>query len=256
MIIHLLRDSAALGELAARHVEVAMLETRDQVLGVATGSTPESTYAALSRRAARGTFRTDRLCVFALDEYIGLPRDHPQCYRKVLERSLSEPLGIEPSRIHVPTDDGGSRSASAAKFEEAIVEAGGVHVQILGIGRNGHIGFNEPGSDFHSTTRVVKLAESTRRANSRFFGSIEDVPPRAMSQGLATIMRSRRLMLMAVGAEKAEPIARALAGAVSPALPASVLQRHARLTVYLDRAAATRLDLDAIRSIATVHDWS
>ncbi|WP_448808864.1 glucosamine-6-phosphate deaminase [Agromyces bauzanensis] len=255
MIIHILPDTDRLGELAARHVEVALLGVPHPVIGVATGSSPEPVYAALAARARAGTFRVDRLRAFALDEYVGLPEDHPERYRNVLLRAFADPLGVPAERVRVPDGGGGDPSAAATEYERAIRLAGGIDLQLLGIGRNGHIGFNEPGSDFRSLTRVVVLEESTRTANARFFTGIDEVPRHSISQGLGTIMQSRAAVLIASGAEKAAAVAGALTGAVSTDLPASVLQRHPRLSVYLDGDAAGLLDLRFLESIAVVHDW-
>ncbi|WP_136706177.1 glucosamine-6-phosphate deaminase [Agromyces sp. H66] len=255
MIIHILPDADRLGALAARHIEVALLGVADPVLGVATGSSPEPVYEALTARATAGTFRVERLRAFALDEYVGLPEDHPERYRNVLLRAFADPLGVPADRVAVPGGAGADPSAAAAEYERAIQRAGGIDLQLLGIGRNGHIGFNEPGSDFRSATRVVELAPSTRAANARFFADIDEVPRHSISQGLGTIMRARAAVLIASGAEKAAAVAEALTGPVSTELPASVLQRHPRLSVYLDGDAAGLLDLSFLGSISVVHDW-
>jgi len=255
MIIHILQDADRLGELAARHIEVALLGVSSPVLGVATGSSPEPVYAALAARANAGTFRVDGLRAFALDEYVGLPDDHDERYRNVLLRAFANPLGIDGDRVHVPDGGGEDAPLAAARYEQAIQLAGGIDLQLLGIGRNGHIGFNEPGSDFRSLTRVVELTESTRVANARFFARAEEVPRQSISQGLATIMRSRAVVLIATGAEKADAVRAALTGPVTTDMPASVLQRHPRVSIYLDGAAAASLDLQLLESIAVVHDW-
>ncbi|RXZ48701.1 glucosamine-6-phosphate deaminase [Agromyces fucosus] len=255
MIIHILPGAERLGALAARHIEVALLGVRRPVLGVATGSSPEPVYAALADRASAGTFRVDSLRAFALDEYVGLPDDHAERYRNVLLRAFADPLGIDDRSVHVPDGGDADPSAAAEAYERAIHLAGGIDLQLLGIGRNGHIGFNEPGSDFRSLTRVVELADSTRVANARFFADRDEVPRHSISQGLATIMRARAALLIATGAAKAEAVRAALTGPVTTDLPASVLQRHPALSVYLDGEAASALDLHLLESIAVVHDW-
>lgn len=255
MIIHILPDLEQLGELAARHIEGRLLATSSPVLGVATGSSPQPVYRALARRARRGTFRVDRLHAFALDEYVGLPAGHPEGYRQVLESDFAVPVGLPRGHLHVPDGGAGDPAEAAAGYEDAIRLAGGIDLQILGIGRNGHIGFNEPGSDFRSSTRVVELDESTREANARFFASSDEVPVRSISQGLGTIMRSRAAVLIATGDAKASPLAAALCGPISRDMPASILQRHPSLTVYLDSTASGHLDLTVLPSIAVVHDW-
>lgn len=255
MIVHVLPDRDAVGALAARLIETELLDVTTPVLGVATGSTPEPVYEHLRRRRARGTFRTGRLSAFALDEYVGLPAGHPESYRSVLEHAFAEPLGVPAERLHVPDGTASDPVAAAADHERAILLAGGIDVQILGIGRNGHIGFNEPGSDFRSLTRPVALTASTRSANARFFDDEAQVPATAVSQGLATIMRARSIALVATGIDKAAAIRAALTGAIDPDMPASVLQRHPRLRVYLDGAAAGELDLALLGTFAVVQDW-
>ena len=152
---------------------------------------------------------------FALDEYIGLEPGHPESYRAVITREVVDPLGLTPSLVRVPGDDGGPIEHAGESYERAIVEAGGVDLQVLGIGRTGHIGFNEPGSSLSSLTRVKTLTESTRADNARFFESIDDVPRHCLTQGLGTILRARKLVLLAFGESKAEAIAGAVEGAVS-----------------------------------------
>lgn len=255
MIVHVLPDPDAVGSLAARLIEAELLDIAAPVLGVATGSTPEPVYAHLTRRRERGTFRTDRLRAFALDEYVGLAAGHAESYRSVLERGFAAPLGVPAERLHVPSWEADDPAAASDAYEREILLAGGIDLQVLGIGRNGHIGFNEPGSDFRSLTRVVPLTESTRAANARFFEEPADVPTLSISQGLATIMRARAIALIATGADKADAIRAALTGPVDTGMPASILQRHPRLRVFLDGAAASRLDLTLLATFAVVHDW-
>ncbi len=218
----------------------ALIRTRpDAVLGVATGSTPLPVYSALRERL--DGIPVDRVRAFALDEYVGLPVEHPESYRSVITREFVEPLGLDPARVQVP-DGALDRLATAGdRYEAMLNEAGGVDLQILGIGANGHIGFNEPGSAFTSRTRVVDLAEQTILDNARFFPSVDDVPRRAVTQGIATILDARELALLAFGAHKADAVARAVEGPVTEAMPASVLQRHPAATLVIDEAAAARL---------------
>jgi len=218
----------------------ALIRTRpDAVLGVATGSTPLPVYSALRERL--DGIPVDRVRAFALDEYVGLPVEHPESYRSVITREFVEPLGLDPARVQVP-DGALDRLATAGdRYEAMLNEAGGVDLQILGIGANGHIGFNEPGSAFASRTRVVDLAEQTILDNARFFPSVDDVPRRAVTQGIATILDARELALLAFGAHKADAVARAVEGPVTEAMPASVLQRHPAATLVIDEAAAAGL---------------
>jgi glucosamine-6-phosphate deaminase len=209
------------------------------VLGIATGSTPLAVYEALS--ATRGDRDLSGLTAFALDEYVGLGPDHPQSYRQTLLRDFAAPLGLDPRQVVVP--DGGPEHLSGAgeAFEASIAEAGGIDLQLLGIGTDGHVGFNEPGSSLASRTRVKTLAEPTRRDNARFFDAIGDVPIHCVTQGLGTVREARHLVLLAFGAAKADAVAAAVEGPVSASAPGSIIQLHPRVTVVLDAAAAARL---------------
>jgi glucosamine-6-phosphate deaminase len=225
------------GSIAADAVAELVAEKPDAVLGLATGSTPLSTWRAL---AARG-LDLSRVRGFALDEYVGLPAGHPESYRSVITREAVEPLGLTPSLVRVPADDGGPVSGAGERYESDIRAAGGIDLQILGIGRTGHIGFNEPGSSLASLTRVKTLTEQTRLDNARFFPSVDDVPTHCITQGLGTILRAGHLVLLAFGEAKADAVAAALEGPVSASTPGSVVQLHPRVTVVVDEAAAAGL---------------
>ncbi|MGV8885952.1 MAG: glucosamine-6-phosphate deaminase [Microbacteriaceae bacterium] len=230
-------DSAAhAGDIAAAEIAALVNSTPDAVLGLATGSTPLSTWSALAARSLDLT----RVRGFALDEYVGLPAGHPESYRAVITREVVQPLGLTPSLVRVPGDDGPARGAGE-RYERDIVAAGGIDLQVLGIGRTGHIGFNEPGSSLASLTRVKTLTEHTRIDNARFFESIADVPTHCITQGLGTILRARHLVLLAFGAAKASVVAAALEGPVTASTPGSVVQLHPRVTVILDEDAASQL---------------
>jgi glucosamine-6-phosphate deaminase len=230
-------DECAGGRLAATRIARLVAAKADAVLGLATGASPLSTWSALAER------RLDLSQVrgFALDEYVGLPPDHPESYRSVLLRSVVRPLGLSPSLVHVPGDDGGDIATAGDRYEAAIRAAGGVDLQVLGIGRTGHIGFNEPGSSLASLTRVKTLTEQTRRDNARFFASLDEVPRHCLTQGLGTILRARELLLLAWGEAKAEALAAAVEGPLTAALPGSAIQLHPEVTVIVDEAAAARL---------------
>lgn len=232
----IVESADAAGEVAADAIEHLVRRNPAAVLGLATGSTPLTTWRAL---ASRG-LDLSRVRGFALDEYVGLPPGHPESYRSVITREVVEPLGLTPSLVRVPADSGPIETAGA-DYEAAIEEAGGVDLQILGIGRTGHIGFNEPGSSFASLTRVKTLTEQTRRDNARFFASPEDVPQHCITQGLGTILRARHLVLLAFGESKAEALAGAVEGPLTASLPGSAVQLHPRVTVIVDEAAASRL---------------
>ncbi|MCJ1708780.1 glucosamine-6-phosphate deaminase [Microbacterium sp. VKM Ac-2923] len=221
-------DADAIGDVAA---DVVAMIAPDGVLGVATGSSPLALYAALIRRRAEG-LATEGLRLFALDEYVGLDASDPRSYAAYVRSVIARPLGIPAENVRVPR---GSTGADGAAYERAIAAEGGVDVQIVGIGRNGHIGFNEPGSDAETRTRVVELDESTRRANAEHFdGDLSRVPTHAMTQGVATILSARRIVLVASGAAKAAALRAALTGPITPDNPASFLQRHPDVTVVAD----------------------
>lgn len=232
----IVESAEAAGEVAADEIEKLVRANPRAVLGLATGSTPLTTWRAL---AARG-LDLSQVRGFALDEYVGLPAGHPESYRSVITREVVEPLGLTPSLVRVPADDGPIETAGA-DYEAAITAAGGVDLQILGIGRTGHIGFNEPGSSFASLTRVKTLTEQTRLDNARFFDSLDDVPKHCITQGLGTIMRARHLVLLAFGSGKASALARAVEGPVTASLPGSAIQLHQRVTVIVDEEAAAEL---------------
>lgn len=232
-------DAAEAGAIVADEI-VRLIRLHPQtVLGLATGSTPLPVYEALRPRLAG--VDVSRVRGFALDEYVGIAPGHPQSYRAVIDREVVEPLGLDRARIHVPdgSPDGIERAGDA--YEEAIRAAGGVRLQLLGIGTDGHIGFNEPGSSFASLTRVKTLTEQTRRDNARFFDTIDDVPRHCITQGLGTILRADHLVLLAFGEGKAEAVAGAVEGPLTASLPASAIQLHPHATVVVDEAAASRL---------------
>lgn len=225
---------------AAADLLVSAVRAGATAIGVATGSSPSGTYAELGRRVAAGEVSLAGCDAYLLDEYVGLPRDHPQSYRCVIRRDLVQRVDLEETRVHGPDGTATDLDAEAARYEDEVVGAR-IAVQVLGIGANGHLGFNEPGSALDSVTRVVELTERTRADNARFFDSPDDVPHRVLTQGLGTILRAERLVLVALGERKAEALAAALAGPVTPACPASVVQRHPDVHVLADPAAASLL---------------
>ncbi|WP_167102584.1 glucosamine-6-phosphate deaminase [Mycobacterium sp. DL592] len=211
-------------------------------LGVATGGTPMRLYDELARRSRAGEIDLSSAVVVALDEYVGLGSADPHSYAAYVRERIAEPLGIAAENVVVPQGDSPDPATAAAEFDARIAAVGGVDVQIAGIGANGHLGFNEPGSPLASTTRVVALSEQTRSDNARFFGGrVEEVPRHAITQGLATICRARGILLLASGRAKAQPLVAALLGPVDAAVPASVLQSHRDVTVIADHAAAAML---------------
>ena len=237
----IVENSEGAGALVATEI-LELIERRpDAVLGLATGSTPLPVYQAL--RSTLAGRDVSRVRGFALDEYVGIDPTHPESYRSVITREVVEPLGLDPERIHVPNGAQATIQHAGDDYEAAIEAAGGVDLQILGIGTDGHIGFNEPGSSFASRTRVKTLTEQTREDNARFFDSIDDVPMHCITQGLGTILKARHLVLLAFGEGKAEAVAAAVEGPLTALLPGSAIQLHPHATIVVDEAAASRLAL-------------
>lgn len=227
------------GALVADEIVRLVSARPDAVLGLATGSTPLPVYEALRPRLAG--VDVSRVRGFALDEYVGIDPRHPESYRSVITREVVEPLGLNPDLIQTPNGALATIEHAGDDYEAAIAAAGGVDLQILGIGTSGHIGFNEPGSSFASRTRVKTLIEQTRADNARFFDSIDDVPMHCITQGLGTILAARHLFLLAFGEGKAAAVAGAVEGPVTSSLPGSAIQLHEHVTVVVDEAAASEL---------------
>lgn len=241
------------GELAADIIAGVVDDSPDAVIGLATGSTPLPVYRALARRVASGEADLSRTRAFALDEYIGLAEGHPQSYRAVIDREAVVPLGLDAARVRVPPGSLQDIETAGERYEREIVDAGGIDVQLLGIGTDGHIGFNEPGSSFASLTRVKTLTAQTRRDNARFFSRPEDVPVHCITQGLGTILRARHLLLLAFGRSKADALRAAVEGPVTASVPASAIQLHPHVTVLVDAAAAAGLGLASYYRHAYAH---
>jgi len=244
-----LSTAAEVGAVAASGRKRTSASIADAVLGLATGSSPLPTYQELLARHRAGTGPSyGGVRCFTLDEYVGLPVGHPESYRDTIYRELTDALGIPRDRVATP--DPSEVETAGARYEEAIVAAGGIDLQVLGIGSDGHLAFNEPGSSLASLTRIKTLTTRTREDNARFFGSADDVPRHVLTQGLGTILRARHLLLVATGAGKADAVAAAVDGPVSASCPASVLQLHPHATVLLDPDAAAGLArLDYYREV-------
>ena len=237
----IVENAAAAGSLVADEIAALITRRPDAVLGLATGSTPLPVYEALRTRLSG--VDVSQVRGFALDEYVGLDPAHPESYRSVITREVVEPLGLDAARVRVPNGASDGVEHAGADYDAAIAAAGGVDLQILGIGTDGHLGFNEPGSSFASRTRVKTLTEQTRADNARFFDSIDDVPMHCVTQGLGTILEARHLVLLAFGEGKAEAVAGAVEGPLSAILPGSAIQLHPHATVVVDEAAASKLKL-------------
>ena len=212
----------------------------DAVLGLATGSTPLGLYARLATLYRAGELSFRRATSFNLDEYVGLPATHDQSYRYFMEHNLFSHVDLPAERTHVPSGLDVS-DAALAGYDAAIEAAGGIDLQLLGLGGNGHIGFNEPGTPFGLGTHVVELTARTRQDNARFFASLDEVPTHAATMGVKTVMHARAILLLAFGSAKAEAVRAALTGPVTEEVPASVLQLHPDVTVICDEEAAKLL---------------
>jgi len=244
MEVIILESTAEIGRVAADAIEALLIRKPDAVLGLATGSSPLSIYDELVDRHAAGRLSFARARGFTLDEYVGLPPDHPERYRHVIDTVFASRIDFAPGAVAGPDGLADDLPGACAHYEEAIAAAGGIDVQILGIGTDGHIGFNEPGSSLASRTRIKTLTQQTRMDNARFFGGdIDAVPTHCLTQGLGTIMDARHVILVATGRSKAEAVHHLAEGAVTAMWPASILQHHPHATVLVDDAAAQRLQL-------------
>jgi len=236
-------DTKEFNEKSAQIVASQIRQKPNSVLGLATGSTPVGMYHQLVEMYKNNELDFEQVTTFNLDEYVGLDKDHPQSYHAFMYKNLFDHINIKKENVHLPDGKASNLESECTAYEEKIKNAGGIDLQVLGIGHNGHIGFNEPKTPFESTTHVVELDQRTIEANSRFFDSIEQVPRKALSMGIKTIMHAKKILFMASGADKAEIVAKALQGPVTPDVPASVLQLHPDVTVVLDIEAASKLSL-------------
>ena len=237
-------DEYTLAELAADAIERLLRTEASPILGLATGSSPLRIYDELTTRHKNEGLSFARAQAFMLDEYVGIADDHPQRYRNVIDTEIATRVDFAEGAVHGPDGSADDLAAASADYERKIAEAGGIYLQILGIGSDGHIAFNEPGSSLASRTRVKSLTHQTRVDNARFFdGDVEQVPKLCLTQGLGTIMEARHLVLVATGGNKAEAVHQMVEGPISAMWPATVLQMHQHVTVLLDDASASRLQL-------------
>ena len=244
MEVIIVEDPTAIGVIAADAIESLLARKPAAVLGLATGTSPLAIYDELAARCEDGALSFGQARGFTLDEYVGLPADHPERYRNVIDTVFVSRVDFVPGAVQGPDGLAADIPAACARYEEAIVDAGGIDLQILGIGTDGHIGFNEPGSSLASRTRIKTLTRQTRIDNARFFdGDIDRVPTHCLTQGLGTIMEAGHVILVATGRSKAEAVHHLVEGPVSAMWPATILQHHRHVTVLLDGAAARRLQL-------------
>ena len=228
--------------LAAQMIAGIVRSKPDAVLGLATGSTPLGTYEELIRLHKEEGLDFSQVTTFNLDEYVGLPGDHPNSYRYYMNDNLFNHINIDKERTHLPDGMAEDIERSCQLYEEAIAAAGGIDLQFLGIGTNGHIAFNEPGSSHNSRTCVGALDERTISDNARFFNNRDEVPRYAITMGIGTIMDSRALILLANSEKKADSIARTVEGPITAEVPSTFIQRHRRATVIIDKPAASNLE--------------
>jgi glucosamine-6-phosphate deaminase len=239
MIVHVY-DTGKLASLAAAHLFAAqILEKPHTVMGLATGSTPVDTYKQLAQWFKEGLLDFSECISFNLDEYVGLSPDHVCSYRRFMEENLFNHINMKETNL--PSGTAANLKAECRRYDKAIQKAGGIDIQFLGIGHNGHIGFNEPDSVFSHGTHVVKLTESTIQANKRYFDSEDQVPRQAISLGIGGIMQARKIVLVALGEGKAKAIRQMVKGNADPQCQASILKLHPQVTVLLDEAAASLL---------------
>lgn len=238
----LVKDSVeAMSKQAAEMIADVIRHKPRAILGLATGSTPLGTYKQMIRLHKEEGLDFSRVATFNLDEYVGLAHEHPQSYHYFMWENLFKHININPKNVHIPDGTAKDIPAFCSWYEEQIVKAGGLDLQLLGIGGNGHIAFNEPGSSLGSRTRVKTLDDKTRQDNARFFRNLNEVPRYAITMGIGTIMDARQLILLANGEGKADAIARTCEGPITAMVPATIVQLHPRATIIIDKAAAAKL---------------
>ncbi|WP_423408188.1 glucosamine-6-phosphate deaminase [Heyndrickxia sp. MSNUG] len=231
----------ALSQMAAAQI-ISKIHANPRLnLGLATGSTPTGVYKRLIQDHEVNKTSYKQVNSFNLDEYIGISKKDHNSYHYFMCENLFDHIDIPIDQTHIPDGTAENLDEECRRYEQFIQEHGGIDLQILGIGQNGHIGFNEPGTSFTSRTHIINLAESTRKANSRFFESLEDVPTQAITMGIASIMESKEIFLLVSGDSKAEALARLVNGEVSEQFPASVLKNHKNVTIFADKEASALL---------------
>ncbi|WP_394205241.1 glucosamine-6-phosphate deaminase [Shewanella waksmanii] len=241
MQIVILKNSAEVAEYGANIFIKQLQEKANSVLGLATGSTPVALYQKLIEATQAGAISFKDVTTFNLDEYLGLAGTHPQSYRYFMNEQLFDHVDIDKSHTHVPPGDAADPVAACEGYEQQISDAGGIDIQLLGIGRNGHIGFNEPSSGLMSRTRVKTLTKATIDDNARFFAADEYQPHLSITMGIGTILDAKKVVLLATGENKADAILATVEGALTASCPASALQLHRDAVLVIDEAAASKL---------------
>lgn len=243
MRIYKAKDYEEMSRKAANIISAQVILKPDCVLGLATGSTPIGTYKQLIEWYRKGDLDFSEVTTVNLDEYKGLDKENDQSYYYFMHEKFFNHVNISPENIHLPNGMEPDSAKECARYDEVIRSVGGVDLQLLGLGHNGHIGFNEPAEEFKKGTHCVDLQTSTIKANARFFASLDDVPKQAYTMGIRTIMSAKKILVVVSGADKATIVKKAFTGPVTPLVPASLLQMHADVTVVGDAEALSKLDI-------------
>lgn len=241
MRVIIAKNYEEMSKIAAKEIAKLLYVKPEAVLGLATGSTPEGVYKELIELNKQNRADFSKVTSYNLDEYKGLKGDHPQSYRYFMNVNLFDHVNIDKNKTHVPKGISEDYEKDCKEYDEAIENAGGIDLQLLGIGRNGHIGFNEPSDFLNLNTHVTDLTEDTIKVNSRFFEHIDEVPTQAITMGLGSIMKSKKIILLASGEKKAEIISKLVEEKISTRIPASMLQVHPNVLVIVDEEAASLL---------------
>jgi glucosamine-6-phosphate deaminase len=249
MKIIVVDNYSEVGKVSAKEVEKLINDKQNCILGLATGSTPVSMYQELIEMYNKGEIDFSKVTTFNLDEYKGLKGDHVQSYRYFMDTNLFNHINIDTNNTHVPNGTAHDIEKECENYDRDIEGKGGIDLQVLGIGTNGHIGFNEPSDFLNIGTHLTNLKKETIESNSRFFQSIEEVPTQAITMGLGSIMKAKKIMLLASGKNKAEIIAKLAEGQISTEVPASILQVHNDVLIIVDKDAASLLKEEIINKI-------
>lgn len=242
MEIYIVEDYNELSKKAAEILKGEIKNKKDLILGLATGSTPEGMYAELVKMYDNNELDFSEVTTFNLDEYYGLEQDHPQSYYYFMQKHLLSKVNVKKENINIPCGTTNDVNSTSCEYDDKIEKAGGIDIQVLGIGVNGHIGFNEPGDVFVGETHLVDLTPETLDANARFFTSFEEVPKEAITMGMKSIINAKKIVLLASGENKAEAIRMTLEGPITPKVPASILQLHNNLIVIVDKEAGSKIE--------------
>ena len=241
MKVYIGKNYEEMSRIAANVLSAQVMMKPDCVLGLATGSTPIGTYKVLIERCAQGDLDFSQVKSINLDEYVGLSGEHDQSYRYFMNNNLFNHINIDKANTNVPNGLAEDVDAECARYNDVINTLGPIDIQVLGMGHNGHIGFNEPDDHFPLETHKVDLAQSTIDANARFFASADEVPRQALTMGIKTIMQAKKVLVVVSGKDKAEIVKKAFTGPVTPQVPASILQMHSDVILVADEAAASLL---------------